>query len=65
MARLRAQRWAELFTLNIIVHDGTVELWGLIDSLAQKKALRVAAEEIAGVRSVNNHLIVRPRVLID
>lgn len=62
MAHLRAPTWAGPFPLNVIVHDGTVELWGLVDSPGQKKALRVAAEETAGVRAVNDHLVVRPLV---
>jgi CBS domain-containing protein len=62
MARLNAQRWAGPFPLNVIVHDGTVDLWGLVDSEDAKTALRVAAEETAGVRAVNDNLVVRPLV---
>jgi osmotically-inducible protein OsmY len=46
--------------LNVIVHDGTVELWGIVDSAAEKSAVRVAAEVTPGVKSVTDNLQVRP-----
>lgn len=60
MARLKAQKWLGPWPLNVIVHDGTVELWGVVDTAAEKKALRVAAEETGGVRAVNDNLMLRP-----
>ncbi len=62
LARLRAQTWSGPWPLNVIVHDGTVELWGLVDSAAEKRAIGVATEEAEGVRVVGNHLLVRPHV---
>jgi osmotically-inducible protein OsmY len=44
----------------VIVQDGTVELWGVVDSQTEKKAVRVAAEVTPGVRAVNDNLIIRP-----
>lgn len=46
--------------INVITHDGTVELWGIVDSAAEKKAVRVAAEVTPGVKVVNDNLLVRP-----
>ena len=46
--------------LNVIVHDGIVELWGTVDSEAERKAIRVAAEVVPGIRHVNDNLVVRP-----
>jgi osmotically-inducible protein OsmY len=46
--------------INVIVHDGTVDLWGIVDSVSEKKAVRVAAEVTPGVRAVNDNLIIRP-----
>jgi CBS domain-containing protein len=37
-----------------------VELWGIVDSASEKKAVRVAAEVTPGVRAVNDNLIIRP-----
>ena len=34
--------WRSL--INVIVHDGTAELWGMVDSESEKRAVRVAAE---------------------
>jgi CBS-domain-containing membrane protein len=45
--------------LNVTVNDGVVGLWGISDSETERKAIRVAAETIAAVRAVNDHMIVR------
>lgn len=58
-ARLKAQSWTGTWPINIIVHDGTVELWGLVESEAQKMAVRVAVEQTDGVRTVNDNRVVR------
>ena len=50
--------WPSL--INVIVHDGTVELWGMIDSELERRAVRVAAEVTPGARAVADNLIVRP-----
>lgn len=42
--------------INVIVTDGVVQLWGLVDSESEKKAAQIAAENIAGVRRVENNL---------
>jgi CBS domain-containing protein len=60
MARLKAETWSRPSLVNVIVQDGTVELWGIVDSQTEKKAVRVAAEVTPGVRAVNDNLIIRP-----
>ena len=60
VAQLEAQSWTHPSLLNVIVHDGTVELWGIVDSAAEKKAVRVAVEVTPGVKAVNDNLLVRP-----
>ncbi|WFM70389.1 CBS domain-containing protein [Halomonas sp. CKK8] len=47
--------------LNIIVADGKVQLWGLVDSKEQRQAVQVAAENIDGVTEVENNLGFMPR----
>ena len=42
--------WRSL--INVIVHDGTAELWGMVDSELEKRAVRVAAETTPGVRAL-------------
>lgn len=53
---LATQEWAMSAMVNVIVSDGVMHLWGVIDSKDQSHALRVAAENIPGVKSVEEHL---------
>jgi CBS domain-containing protein len=56
--RLKSESWLSSVTLNIIVHDGTVDLWGMVSSEAERKAILIAAESTPGVRKINDHLVV-------
>src|SRR5262245_43656694 len=60
MARLDAEPWTRDAPSNVIVHDATVELWGIVDSETARSAVRVAAEVTPGVRAVNDNLVVKP-----
>jgi CBS domain-containing protein len=60
MAELRSKPWTRPSLLNAIVRDGVVDLWGVVDSQTEKNAVRVAAEVVPGVRSVNDNLIIQP-----
>jgi len=60
MERLENEPWAHLSLLNIVVTDGVAHLWGMVPSSVEKNAIRVAAEATPGVRSVADHLSVRP-----
>jgi CBS domain-containing protein len=62
VARLDAAPWTHPALVNVIVQDGTADLWGIVDSQAEKKAVCVVAEITPGVRAVNDHLIIRPMV---
>ena len=42
--------------INVTVNDGTVQLWGIVYSEAEKKAAELAAQNMAGVKSVENYL---------
>jgi CBS domain-containing protein len=59
MARLDGQAWCRLSTVNVIVQDGTVDLWGIVDSEMVKQAVRAAVEVTPGVRAVNDNLVVQ------
>jgi CBS domain-containing protein len=59
MARFNSERWTTFSTLNATVQGGTVELWGVVGSEAEKEAARVAAETVPGVYAVENNVIVR------
>ncbi|ANK83506.1 MAG: hypothetical protein TEF_14710 [Rhizobiales bacterium NRL2] len=43
-------------TIDAIVHDGVAQLWGLARSDARAKAAAVAAENVPGIRKVENHV---------
>jgi CBS domain-containing protein len=60
--RLKSESWTTPSLMNVIVRDGTAELWGIVSSQAEKRAVRVAAEATPGVRAVNDNLIVQPAV---
>jgi CBS domain-containing protein len=56
MARLDGKLWTKFAPVNVIVRNGVVDLWGIVDSDSVKQAVRVAVEETAGVRGVNDNL---------
>jgi CBS domain-containing protein len=59
LARLSGAPWRP-WLLNVTVHGGVADLWGIANGVEQKTATGVAAENAPGVVSVNNHIIVRP-----
>jgi CBS domain-containing protein len=56
--RLRAERWSSPNSINIIVQQGVVELWGAVDSEAKHKAVRITTETTPGVSAVKDNLVV-------
>lgn len=57
LAELRAQGWASATDpANVLVEGGVVHLWGRVASKAVRRAMVVAAENIAGVKAVEDHL---------
>jgi CBS domain-containing protein len=48
--------WLDTSRINLVVSDGVVHIWGVVDTDAQREALRVLAERIPGVRGVEDHL---------
>ena len=57
LAEMQHEKWAPLATVDIVVHEGMVELWGVIVDERQRTALTVAAENIPGVKAVIDHLV--------
>jgi CBS-domain-containing membrane protein len=60
LARMRAEPWIGTSLVNVTVASGTADMWGIVDTLAEKKALRVLVETTSGVTAVNDNIIVRP-----
>ena len=59
-AALESQPWAAGCVISVIVTNGVVHLWGIIDTEAKRKAARVLAEQIPGVERVEDHLAPMP-----
>jgi CBS domain-containing protein len=57
LAEIDRQSWAPRTLTNVIVRAGIVELWGTIFDEREREALRVAAENVPGVRQVKDHLV--------
>ena len=57
LAEIKKEQWAPAATANVVVHDGVVDLWGMIVDERQRNALKVAAENIPGVTAVKDHLV--------
>lgn len=60
LAELETQRWAHLIDKNIIVQNGIVDISGFVETEDERHAWRVAAENVPGVRRVEDHTRTRP-----
>jgi CBS domain-containing protein len=54
LTELSAQAWWHA-TSNVIVTDGVVHYWGVYEKADEKEAARVAAENVPGVRRIDDH----------
>ena len=52
----KRQTWTPDLTVNVTVQDGRVSLYGLVSSDDERRAMTIAAEEVAGVGKVDNQL---------
>ena len=59
ISRLNAELWRPSM-LNVTVNDGAVDLWGFVTSDDERKAARIAAEEVPGVKTINDNLMIPP-----
>ena len=58
LAEIERQAWSSsVLSFNIIVRDGIVEMWGTIRDERVRDALRVAAENVPGVKRIKDHLV--------
>jgi CBS domain-containing protein len=63
LAELRGQPWVHTWAADIIVRDGVVHIWVSDDRPEdERQALRIAAENIAGVRGVQEHIVPAPLI---
>jgi len=57
IAELKKQSWAPLAMIDVIVRNGVVTLSGVVTDERQRQALRVVAENVAGVKKIEDHLV--------
>ncbi|NVO15076.1 MAG: CBS domain-containing protein [Rhodoplanes sp.] len=62
MDSLESEPWLATSLINVTVTDGIVDTWGIVDTAAERQALRVAIEATPGVKAVNDNLVIRPVV---
>jgi CBS domain-containing protein len=60
IVRLGRMPWIQPSIVNVAVRDGIVELTGLTDSHAQRRAVRIVVETTPGVRTVQDNMRVQP-----
>lgn len=57
---VEGQTWSSAWPTNVVVSQGVAHLWGFVQSEAARKAYRVAAENVPGVKAVKNHMRMPP-----
>ena len=57
LAELKRQSWAPVGLIDVVVKDGVVKLSGALTDERERQAIRIAAENIAGVKKVEDHLV--------
>jgi CBS domain-containing protein len=57
LAAIESEPWFGQGAMNVTVTDGVVELWGVYDSAAERDAGRIAAENVAGARRIEDHRV--------
>jgi CBS domain-containing protein len=57
IAEMQKESWAPTASVNVIVRDGVVHLWGSIFQDNQRTALKAMAAATPGVKDVQDHLI--------
>lgn len=57
LAEIKKEQWAPASMIDVVVRDGVVEFWGALLDDRQRDALKVAAENIPGVKAVKDHMV--------
>lgn len=62
LEELGTHTWASSSTVNVVVSDGIVRLWGFVNSDDAKEAVHLAAKNTEGVKQVEDNLAVAPKI---
>jgi CBS domain-containing protein len=57
LSELDRQSWGPRNSIDVIVRNGVVELWGTVIDARLRDAARVAAETVPGVKAVKSHIV--------
>jgi CBS domain-containing protein len=57
LSELDRQSWGPRNSIDVIVRNGVVELWGTVIDSRLRDAARVAAETVPGVKAVKSHIV--------
>ena len=57
MTEMDTQKWAPVALVEVTVNKGVVDLWGTILDERDRTALKVLAENVPGVKAVNDHMV--------
>lgn len=61
LSELRREEWAKVWAADVLVKDGVVHFWFGDDATPeQREAMRVAAENITGVKGIEQHIVPAP-----
>ncbi|WP_439577193.1 CBS domain-containing protein [Elioraea sp.] len=60
MTAMKKQPWASTFYTTVVVKEGVVEFYGYCGTDEYRRALRVLAEGVAGVKRVEDHMVIGP-----
>ena len=61
LAELSGQEWARIWAADVLVRDRVVHFWFADDQPEEERqAMRIAAENIPGVRQVEQHIVPAP-----
>jgi len=56
VSAISKQTWSAGALVEVIVHNGAVDLWGTVSDIAQRNALKVLVLATPGVKRVEDHL---------
>jgi CBS domain-containing protein len=54
---IRREPWGPRYSVNVVVRNGRVDLWGSLFDERDRKALRVIVENAPGVKEIHDHMI--------
>lgn len=55
LAEMKREKWPTASVVNVVVSDGVAHFWGLLGADEDRRALQVLAENVPGVKGVEDH----------